>query len=692
MSLRQTPLHAALSACLLLGCGVEPPLILECNARHGIEEEAHEVSRSLYVQFSRPAGFYTSDFELSLEATPRAARIYYTVDGARPRPEAVDCVECDEREFQTSLLTAKTHLYEGPIDLAAMIARPNQLSRVPTSLPSQLPRWREPDAAVQKAVVIRAQAVLGQLVSPVTTQTYFIDPSGSERYGLPVVSLSTESANLFDESCGMYVVGADPEHPNYDQRGEAWESPAHLELFDESGERSVSQQLGFRIHGGYSRRFPQKSLRLYARREYGPSHLHHRIFDTKDQPDFKRLLLHNGGNDWGGTLFRDATLQGLVRHLSFETQHAKPNVVFINGEYWGIHAFRDRLDHRHLDAHHGLPSDEITILDHHFSTKEGREEDREAFRQFLDDLAAKKLATVESIDRHVSLPELLDYTATQCYAGNTDWPQNNLSIWRYFGPEPSVERGPRDGRWRPLLFDVDRTLGRNPGTEFDMISYLFGARKEHPSRQLFRGLVRQDEIRHEFLQRLAMHLATTFEPGRVGAAIAQAVRTNEAEMPEHIERWGSPQSMDQFYSHVDACFEFARQRPDRVRRHVVDYFDEVRGTAHLHLENLPTTHPLSLHGVILSADTPGVTIREGAWDGIVFAGVPLELKAQELDFGSAIWDREPLDLELESDRMRFVLEPDTELRLDLRGVSTAEVQPPLEFVWANSHGQRPDSR
>src|SRR5690606_13543254 len=142
---------------------------------------------------------------------------------------------------------------------------------------------------------------------------YFVDPDGPGRYSFPVVSLATDPANFFDHETGIYVSGVhesnnNPGRPwhndgNFKQRGDAWERPIHVEFFEASGTRMLAQDAGVRIHGGATRNFTQKTLRLYARPEYeqetyGDNWFTYPLFPGNPNRRYKRLLLRNSGNDW----------------------------------------------------------------------------------------------------------------------------------------------------------------------------------------------------------------------------------------------------------------------------------------------------------------------------------------------------------------------------------------------------------
>src|SRR5690606_35549978 len=104
--------------------------------------------------------------------------------------------------------------------------------------------------------------------------------------GVPVVSLVFDEDSFFDYESGIYVLGKlfddwqelnedvqpDGGTPaNYLQGGDDWERPAHIEYFESNGETVINQNIGVRIHGGWSRQYAKKSFRLYSRSDYGTS-------------------------------------------------------------------------------------------------------------------------------------------------------------------------------------------------------------------------------------------------------------------------------------------------------------------------------------------------------------------------------------------------------------------------------------
>ena len=62
--------------------------------------------------------------------------------------------------------------------------------------------------------------------------------------------------------------------------------------------------------------------------------------------------------------------------------------------------------------------------------------------------------------------EFINYMAAQMYLGGTDYPQNNVTIWR-----------PLDNsmKWRWILYDMDFSFSASSGYGFNMFKYMLGS-------------------------------------------------------------------------------------------------------------------------------------------------------------------------------------------------------------------------
>jgi len=619
------------------------------------------------LEFSHEPGFHNEPFELVLRSALVGARIYYTTDGSVPDPALV--MEDAAWEALPRETRRRTFVYERPLSIGALRERGNDISLIPTNLGQPFgeptPPWVPPAGEVEKAVVIRALAVAQGGTRAEATRTYFVAPRGRQRYSLPVVSLATDRPGFFSPDSGIYVPGGGSER-NYHQRGIEWERLAHFELFDVHGARPVAQEVGVRIHGGVTRILPMKSLRLYSRSEYGTSRMRYRFFPSKPMDDFNRIVLRNAGQDWWWGLMRDAVTQTLVQHLGFDSQHYQPAIVFLNGEYWGLHNFRDRLDPHYLETHHGVPRDQVVILFADGQLAEGEWGEQFPYRDFMWRVTGGELRSLADFDRYMDVSGYLDYVITQMYAANDDWPHTNQTWWRYTGDDTASEPGPRDGRWRWMMFDVDRSFGFHTTVDMDMVEYMVAANAPGIPAwafHLFHGLIAVPEIRDEFLQRTAVHLASTFREPHVRSHIEAAAAGIAAEVPEHVARWRWPTSPAAWRHQVDVMLDFAARRPEIFRGHIVKGFGEAYGIGTLTVENLSASSAVSLHSVRLEPATPGVIISGGRWSGRLFTGVPVVLRSSVVDLRGADVSGEIRDLVREEDEVRFVLSGDAILRL-----------------------------
>lgn len=551
------------------------------------------------VQVSHASGFYTSGFGVELEATGDA--IYYTTDGSVP--------------------TLASPVYTGPIQIQDRTSQPNYFSSIVTS-----PVSLQPNGLVFKGTVLRAAAINqdGQ-AGPVTTRTFFVHPDGSDRFTLPVISVVAEHRDFYGYETGISVPGLiyaqqfDPSiswwnrEANYTQRGDDWERPARIEFFEPDGTLGFSQDVGVRIHGGTSRAYPRKSLRIYARSEYGQSTIQYPVFPGESQVEFKRLIIRNSGNDHERTLFRDAFIQDLVKHTGVATQSYRPVVVFMNGEYWGIQNVRQRYDRHFLGLRKGVDPDNIDYLTGAWAeVEEGDAVHFWATYQYMLNNDMAEPVHFEHIRGRIDLENLATYFAIQLFVGNTDWPQNNIDYWR-----PRTE----GGRWRWLLYDTDLSFNHSDsqGPSVNSVDRVLGQLTTQHARLIQRALA-NPQFRDDFINRSADLMNTVFRSDAMSERLAQFKATYAPEVPEHILRWRAPQSFSTWENTMVARVQaFINARPGLHRQHLVQHFG-LGGTAQVTVVN-----PSPDRGV-LRVSTVELPAGTAEWSGTYFVGVPVPIR------------------------------------------------------------------
>ena len=572
--------------------------------------------------FSPAPGFFDAAITLALAAADPEAEIRYTVDGSEP--------------------TASSSLYTAPLPLASRDGDPNIYSLIPTNFveASNHYGWRPPRGEVFKLNIVRARAFrAGHVPSAVATGSFIIDPDPAGRLRLPVISLATSPENLFDDEIGIYVPGntyipGDLGSGNYFHRGDEWERPLHVEFFDLQGTALLAQDAGARIYGGYSRRYPQKSLRLIARAEYGPTRFDGVLFEDLPYDSYNCFLIRNAGNDWGRTGFRDLALQTMCKDMGFDTQAGRPVVHFINGEYWGLANLRERYDRHYLARVYGVPEEAVALLVENAELEEGLPSDRDdylALRSFVTDHDMNEPANLAYAAERMDLENFTAYNVAEIYIANYDWPGVNVRYWRRTLPayDPGAPYG-HDGRWRWLMYDVDWTYAFAAYAHQTLAHATAPASPEYwnpPwSTAFLRGLLQSDRFRRDFINTFADHLNSTFVPARLIAIIDEFAERYWPAIADWQDRWDLV--YDWAYD-VEDMRRFANRRPAYMRTEIVDHFG-LAGTCELTLGvNNPAWGKLQINQLVIDAALPGLADPAAPypWTGTYFQGVPVAVTA-----------------------------------------------------------------
>lgn len=500
--------------------------------------------------------------------------------------------------------------------------------------------WIQPTESLPKALVVRAAAHLpGYLSSRGTSATYF-----EEALTFPTLSLIVDPDYFFDDAIGIYVPGNvykengfNWENPwgepnaNYFQRGVQWERNGVLEFYYPDGQHH-RQNCGFRINGGGTRAFPQKSIRVYARSELGAGNIDFDVFQNGDG-EHLRLILRNSGQDhvYGATMLKDGTIHELVSHLAMETQAYYPCKVYLNGEFWGIYNIRERIDNDYFKKNFQIEKDKLDLLEFHGGISEGSSEHYWETWNYIVANGLTEAAHYEHIQTRIDTDNFRDYLIANIYAKNSDWPGNNYEYWRYQNDsyQPDASYG-KDGRWRWLFKDLDFSFGQD--YDFNMMEHVTlenGPAWPNPdwSTFLIRKLFENEIFRQDFIVRTCDLLNTAFLTDRVLNKINENASRISSVMPEHIKRWGRPNSILDWDNNLQVMRDFAIYRPGYVRAHLAQHFnleDETRVTLDV---SDPSHGHIKINTVEISAETPGVSLDAYPWDGYYYQEIPLALEA-----------------------------------------------------------------
>lgn len=498
-------------------------------------------SFSEQVTVTPEGGYHTGTVIVSMSHPSPTAEIRYSLDGSEPTPNS--------------------DLYTGPFTPPTPIA------------------------------VVRARAFENdKWPSWPTTNTYL---NGFDSQ-LPIYSLVTDPPNLWDHYTGIYAKGPDA-WPFWPYLGanfyKPWERPVHVEMIEPDGDVPLKFNGGIMIHGGASRSWAQKSFRLLARGGYGPDRMEDRQFVDRGYDSMKRIILRNGGTDWGSSILRDGVANRIASGLDLESTNFRAAMILLNGEYWGVQNLRDRQDKFYLEDKFGVDPDNIDLIELNLNVTEGDSDHYQQMLEFIRQNPVSNPAAYQQVQQWMDTANYALYYAVEIFLANSDWPQNNIKYWRPRTP---------DGKWRWILYDTDAGMGSSNGPNHNTLRHAFDGNGWESF--LFQELLLNAEFRQDFTNTYADLMNSVFLPSHCIQMLDECRAQMDPEMDRHFSRWGN--SRNNWENEMNKMVSFFNLRPDIARGHVVSEFGlngeyvldldvQPEGAGYLKLTALDVSDPFS---------------------------------------------------------------------------------------------------
>ncbi|MCB2219928.1 MAG: CotH kinase family protein [Bacteroidetes bacterium] len=448
----------------------------------------------------------------------------------------------------------------------------------------------------------------GLLPGKTATNTFFIGYESN----LPVLSISLNPHDLWDWEDGIYVLGpnAEPASPYFGANfWMDWEKPIHVEYFDTLQQQGFELDADMVIHGGFSRAYPQKSLRILTSGKYDQDRIQYQLYPDKEIHEFKKIVLRNSGQDFNVTHFRDGIMHDLVKTGTHNDYQAyQPAVVFLNGAYWGIHNMREKIDRFYINENYGVSLDSIELLRDNIKVVEGNYYHYMQMIEYIKSFWVVDSVRYDSISKMLDIENYSDYFITEIYYSNPDWPRHNTKYWRKSNAE---------GRWRYILSDIDFGLGLYHSPSINELErVLHGSILWSDNHQAIRRLMTYPLYRQYFINRSADLINTVLHPDTILDRIEEVHNRLSGEMQIHMPRWNS--SYDEWEANVQNMVYFVENRRPYMWQHYLDEFNLVK-TVEVGID-IDSVH----HGEIrINTIIPDIL----PWQGMYFDGNPIELEA-----------------------------------------------------------------
>ncbi len=514
--------------------------------------------------FSIAGGYYNKEQSVTLSTNLPGAVIRYTTDGSEPTKDS---------PIYTGAITAKsstktTQKYGYNRENKTGI----QHYGYPSTLdyPSQKYTGNRTYGFVLKAKVFHDDYV------PSTTEcnTYFININ---KRSLPVVAVSTDFANFFDADSGIYIQGKNGLYDGYVTANwrQDWERKVYVEYFDGAGNRQFGVNAGATTMGAVSRNYDMKSLNVEIKSKYDDRLINYPLFGSDGLQTYQSFVLRNAGNDWEqGSKYRDAAIQQVLRgQVDLETQDFEPVVMYLNGEYWGLINLRERFDDHYFEGYYDY-ADDIDLLKYcddsiyNFRASKGTTERMKEMMVYLENNSMANQENYEYVKAHyIDVDNMITYYIAQLYCQNTDWPTNNMRMWR-----PRTE----NGKFRFPWYDADFGYGlwggeayTNPWDNFDKSGY-----KKKTSVALLNYMLENDEFKAEFVQRFYAMMATVYASSRFVEISDNIESTIKSERSALMDEWTCYLNDGDCWGYGKCTMQkFASERVSKMQGYVNDKFD-----------------------------------------------------------------------------------------------------------------------
>ena len=289
----------------------------------------------------------------------------------------------------------------------------------------------------------------GYLPSDVVTRSYVYDDKG---YYLPIVSLVTDSANLYDSSLGIL------NHLTY-----SWERAANCEIIipntDGNYQSVINQQVDIKLSGSASRKADcGPSIKVKSNEVYqGKNFFQCNLFQEKPFNKNKVFTIRNGGQD-NKYKIKDACIQQVIIQSGFflDCQSCTPAHLFINGEFKGTFNLREPSNKNYAYANYGINKHNVDQF--RISNLCGYYQaagDSIVFFKWMN--LAQQLAQdierddiYEEICKIIDIDEVVNYLALECFLGTKDWLPTSNNVKGY--------RDRNDGKFHLVVFDTDNAF------------------------------------------------------------------------------------------------------------------------------------------------------------------------------------------------------------------------------------------
>lgn len=341
-----------------------------------------------------------------------------------------------------------------------------------------------------------------------------------------------------------------------------------VELIETDG-TGFKIKAGLKLFGGSTRSYRKKSYEIKFKKEFGDPKLNYKVFDTLDSSVFDSLVLRTGSQDEfqyndQRTVIKDVVATSIMgEHTKVDVQAYKPTILYINGEYWGIYFIREKVDETFVANHYNVKTTEedTSILRIDGEVKTGTNKEYNSLISYVSSKDLNNKKNYDYVESKIDIESLCDFWIGEIYTANYD-----ILNTRYFS-NPNVD----GGKWKFIFYDLDSGFFRTTNNSFLEYTNSSGMGFGYFPTTLLRNLMKSDEFKETFLERLSYNLTNTWTYENVSKKIDSVIAEyGKEEFRRNAERWGN--SYGHWESSIKAMKNFAKNRNSYIVSQAKLYF------------------------------------------------------------------------------------------------------------------------
>jgi CotH kinase protein/Lamin Tail Domain/FlgD Ig-like domain len=392
-------------------------------------------------------------------------------------------------------------------------------------------------------------------------------------HDLPVLGIFTAPAHLWDPETGIYVFG------NYDNcllYGPEWEFPGAFQWYEGSDTPLFTEQIGLRIHGGWSRHLDQKGLRFYFD-DYGSSNELNYDFFGSQPSSFERLIIRTGRHPF--RCFNAILCESIFQDLGHLGSRSRDIALYLNREYWGFYTLRERLDTSWVEHTLGYGDADYDLIKDGFE-EHGSIDSWWAFLvSFAEEMPLSTHAWYEEACQSLDMTSYIDWQLINIFVGATDnsghW---NLVLLRLDGEPWQFVMWDEDMVFIDINIEANLFRFRSIINEAEFYEFLLpsmpasGAEGKIRWGKMLAGLMQNSEFKALFRSRYELLTGGMLSGDNLIERFDTIRASQWTEMSRHAERWGWD-SPEEYNEYADAQVAWIREREPINHQHYLDFIE-----------------------------------------------------------------------------------------------------------------------